>query len=49
MWWGGNFLPVKRSGNTISLIQHGSQTARNKNKKIKGSKGIHWATLKAVK
>ncbi len=33
----------------MSLIQQGSQTARNRNKKIKGSRGIQLATPKAVK
>ena len=33
----------------MSLIQQGSQTARNRNRKIKGSRGIQLATPKAVK
>ena len=33
----------------MSLIQHGSQTERNRNKKIKGSRGIQLAIPKAVK
>ena len=33
----------------MSLKQHGSQTARNKNRKMKGSKGIQFAVPKAVK
>jgi hypothetical protein len=33
--WGGNFfLLMNRRGNTISLVQQGSHTARNKNRKI---------------
>lgn len=33
----------------MSLKQQGSQTARNKNRKIKGSKGTQFATPNAVK
>jgi len=49
MFWGGNLFLVNRRGNAMSLTQQGSQTARNKNKKIKGSRGIQRATPKAVK
>lgn len=33
--WGGNLcLLTNRRGNTISLVQQGSQTARNRNRKM---------------
>ena len=34
MSWRGNFCLVNNRGNTISLRQQGSQTARNKKKKM---------------
>ncbi len=33
----------------MSLMQQGSQTARNKNRNIKGTRGIQGAMPKAVK
>jgi hypothetical protein len=36
-------------GNTISLTQQGSHTARKRKTKISGSRGIHSARPKAVK
>jgi hypothetical protein len=47
---GDNFFSlVNRRGNTISLTQQGSQTAKNKNRKMRGSSGSQWATPKATK
>jgi hypothetical protein len=49
MLWGDNSFFVNSRGNTISLTQQGSQTAMNRNMKMRGSRGSQRATLKAVK
>jgi hypothetical protein len=46
---GNGILAVKRRGYTMSLMQQGSQTARNRKIKTKWSKGIQGLTPKAVK